>query len=119
MLGGGVTLLTVGLDVTFIVATATGLTYEDEGWAIVQATWSSATIAAAGVGMGLAAQEGRLEGLIGGLVLIAGGQAVLLGYAIDALARGTAADESWADLHLSFGVTPLPDGGMVSIGWQG
>ena len=52
MLGGGVTVLTVGLDVTFIVATATGLTYEDEGWAIVQATWSSATIAAAGVGIG-------------------------------------------------------------------
>lgn len=119
MLGGGVTVLTLGLDVTFIVATATGLTYEDEGWAIAQVTWSSASIAAAGVGIGLAVQEGGFDGLVGGLLLAAGGQAVLLGYAIDALARGTAVDETWADLHLSVGVTPLPEGAMASIGWRG
>jgi len=38
--------------------------------------------------------------------------------AVDAISRGPYADQ-WASLHLSVGVAPLPDGAMVSIGWQG
>ncbi len=117
MLGGGLTILSVGLDVTFIVATATGLTYEDEGWAIAQTTWAIASLAGAGIGMGYAIDAGY-DGLVGALVLVGAGSGILLGYAIDALSRNGTKESALAALGLHLGVAPMPDGAMVTLGWS-
>jgi hypothetical protein len=99
----GVMIPSLALDVTFIVATATGLTYEDQGWAIAQTIWAVASIGACGVGIAYAAQQPGFEGLAGGL-------------AIHALARGEWDSAPYVDEGLAFGVSPLPDGAMVSFG---
>jgi hypothetical protein len=115
----GIMLPTLALDVTFIVATATGLTYEDQGWAIAQTIWAVASLGACGVGVVYAAQQPGFEGLAGGLAMIGGAQAVYLGYAIDALARGEWDDDAREDPGFAFGVAPMPDGAMASLGWRG
>lgn len=112
----GVVIPSLALDVTFIVATATGLTYEDQGWAIAQTIWAVASLGACGVGIAYAAQRPGFEGLAGGLALVGGAQAVYLGYAIHALARGEWDSAPYVDEELAFGVSPLPDGAMVSLG---
>lgn len=123
----GVMVPALALDVTFIVASATGLTYEDEGWAIAQTIWAVASMAACGVGVALVAQEPGYEGLAGGLALLGGAQAVYLGFALHALGRSewaTRVDTDGSDAGgflsgLSFGAAPLPGGVMVSLGWRG
>ncbi|GAB5543023.1 MAG: hypothetical protein SangKO_027830 [Sandaracinaceae bacterium] len=77
----GALFTTVGLDTTFIIATATGLTYEDAGWAAAQLTWAGASLAASAVGMGWAVEQGY-DGLAGGVALQAVGSVVLGVYAI-------------------------------------
>lgn len=114
----GVMIPSLALDVTFIVATATGLTYEDQGWAIAQTIWSVVSMGACVAGISYAAQEPGFEGLAGGLALVGGAQAVYLGYAIHALARGEWDAAPYVDDGLAFSVAPLPDGAMVSFGWR-
>lgn len=115
----GVMLPSLALDVTFIVATAAGLTYEDEGWAIAQTMWSAVSIGACVTGIALSVQESRSEGFVGGLALIGGAQAVLLGYAIHALARGEWRSPPLDEIGFSFGIVHQSDGAFVSLGWRG
>ncbi len=77
----GAVMVTAALDTTFVVATATGLTYHDDAWAIGQLTWAGASLAASAIGMGFALDQG-IDGLAGGLALQAIGSVVLGVYAI-------------------------------------
>lgn len=114
----GVMIPSVALDVTFIVASATGLTYDDEGWAVAQTIWSVASLAGCAAGFGYAIQQPGFEGLAGGMALIGGAQAVFLGFAIHALARQqwSAHDDGEADpsvLPVSLSFAPQPGGAIV------
>ena len=113
----GVMIPSVALDVTFIVASATGLTYDDEGWAVAQTIWSVASLGGCAAGFVYAIQQPGFEGLAGGMALIGGAQAVFLGFAIHALARAEwAHEESEADpyvLPFSMSFTPQPGGALV------
>lgn len=115
----GVLIPSLALDVTFIVASATGLTYEDEGWAVAQTIWAVASMGACGVGFGYAVQQPGFEGLAGGMALLGGAQAVFLGFAIHALAR-----QEWAHaeaeaepyvMPVSFSFAPQPGGALASL----
>ncbi len=117
MVAGGLTIVTVGLDVTFIVATATGLTYEDEGWAIAQVVWASASSIGAAIGFGYGL-DADFPGLAGAMVLIGAGSGVLLGYAIDALVRGDEGASKGAMRRFWLGAAPTNDGLVFTLGWQ-
>lgn len=116
----GVMIPSVALDVTFIVASATGLTYDDEGWAVAQTIWSVASLGGCAAGFVYAIQQPGFEGLAGGMALIGGAQAVFLGFAIHALARQqwSAHDDGEADpyvLPVSFSFAPQPGGAIGSL----
>ncbi len=118
-IAAGAMVPTLALDVTFIVASATGLTYDDEGWAVAQTIWSVASIGGCVAGFAYGIQQPGFEGMAGGLAMIGGAQAVFLGFAIHALARAEWAHEGEADpyvLPFSFSVAPAQGGAMVSVG---
>lgn len=72
---------TVALDVTFTVATATGLTYHDDAWATLEVIWGSLSLVGSGIGVGLAIDQG-IDGLAGALVLQGIGSAIHLAYGL-------------------------------------
>ncbi|MBN8609888.1 MAG: hypothetical protein J0L92_04860 [Deltaproteobacteria bacterium] len=114
----GVMVPTLALDVTFIVASATGLTYDDEGWAVAQTIWSVASLGGCVAGFAYGVQQPGFEGLAGGMLMLGGLQAIFLGFAIHALARQEWDYADEADpyvLPVSFSLAPQPGGAIGSL----
>jgi hypothetical protein len=112
----GVMVPTLALDVTFIVASATGLTYDDEGWAVAQTIWSVASLGGCVAGFAYGVQQPGFEGLAGGMLMLGGLQAIFLGFAIHALARQEWNYAGEADpyvLPVSFSFAPQPGGAVI------
>ncbi len=86
----------VALDVTFTVATATGLTYHDDAWATLEVIWGSLSLVASGIGIGWAIDQG-IDGLAGALALQGIGSAIQLAYGLVGLESG----ETEADLRVA------------------
>lgn len=103
----GVVMSTVALDTTFIVATATGLTYHDDAWAAGQLTWAGASLFATGIGMAWALEQ-DYPGLAGGLALQGIGSVVLGVYAIVGLTEPNGPSATVA-------VVPRPGGAELSL----
>ena len=100
----GATLPTVGLDITFIVATATGLTYRDDGWAIAEIVWGLGSLAGCGIAMGYSLDRGY-DGLTGALALQGIGSSIYAIYGLVGLDEGERPDVNLAVAPTAGGAT--------------